>query len=184
MDADHLRDPATPVGACRARLAGAAPLAQVSDQVFAQLAFGVRVDRVVEGLAGDLHVGFIGPHGTQCPRDLLRRPQPAEHVRDHGPQRAVHVELARRPSGDAPVFAGSLRNARRIVPRRGIAPQLAAQRGRTTPQNRANLPQALALLAQRRQRHAIFGLQLPVSRRQPHTLSVGKALYFGVEAAQ
>lgn len=66
------------------------------DQLFAQLTLGEGVDRLVEGLVRDLQGGLFGLHGAQGPRDLLRRPQPAQHARDQGAQRPIGIQLAGR----------------------------------------------------------------------------------------
>ena len=123
-------------------------------------------------------------HGTQCPRDLLRRPKPAEHVRDHRPERAVGVQFVGRPGGLPTLHARALRRARSVTRGRCVTPELPAQGGRIAPQHRANLPKTLTLLPQRSQRHSLFGLQLSISFRHPYTLPVGEVLHFRLETAR
>ena len=172
MDAHHLRDLVLAIRAGRPGLAAAVALSEAGDQVLAQLALGEGVDRVVDGLVGDVHVGFVGEHGLECPRDLLRRPQPAQKMADHRPQHAFWAQLPGRPGLHLARQARPLRWRRGVAIGCAIALQFPAQRGRTAFEQGSDLSQALPLLPQRRQRHAFFGLQLSISFRHPHTLPV------------
>lgn len=153
MDADHLRNLATAVLARRARTARALALALAADERLAQLAFGVRINRVVDRLVRHMQFGVLGPHAAQRLRDLLRRPQPPQHVRHQRPQRPGRVKPRSRPRCNAALSAQTLRGARRIANGTGIAPELSAHGRRTATQNRSNRPSAASLLVQRCQRH-------------------------------
>jgi hypothetical protein len=173
MDAHHLRDLATPILPCRARLAPAPALAQAGGELFAQLPLGVRVDGVVDGLVRDMQFGLVGPHASQCVHDLLWRPQPAEHVCNQRPRGSVGVKLASRPSTCTARLAGSLGTARSVRTCCRIARQLAAEGAGAAPQGGADGSQAHALQPHRRQHHALFSLHLLESSRHLHTLPYG-----------
>jgi hypothetical protein len=78
----------------------------------------------------------------------------------------------------------ALRTSRAVhAPGTRVAGQLSAQAARASPKHLPNVAQAPALLPQRRQRHALFGLHLSKSSRHPHTLPGGKVLHFRLETA-
>ncbi len=76
VDTGHLRDLPTPVDATLARHAGAATMAQAGDELPAQLAAWVHVDRRVDRLVRDMHGWVLGPHALEDTGGLLRRPLP------------------------------------------------------------------------------------------------------------
>lgn len=96
MDADHLRDLPASILATRARSARVASLAQTGHPRLAQLALGMRIDGVVDGLVRDVSFRVIRPHPAQCPGNLARRPQPGQQMRDNAPQGAIGMRLGKR----------------------------------------------------------------------------------------
>lgn len=176
VDAHHLRDLATSILSCRARLTPAPALPQAGDQLFAQLPLGVRVDGAVDGLVRDMQFGSVGPHAAQCVRDLLWRPQPSEHVCNQRPRRSVGIKLANGPSTGAARLIGGLSSARSVLTRRRVTRQLAAEGAGAAAQGRFNGSQAHALQPHRRQRHALFSLHLLESSGHLHTLPDGQGV--------
>lgn len=126
-------------------------------------AFRVRVDRFVDRLVGHVHSGVVGPDAAQCLRDLLRRPQPTQHVRNHGPEPAARVQFEPRGRVAPPLLTRLLGGSGAVLAGLRVAPQLSPQTARAAAQHLPDLPKALALLSQRRQRHALLGLHLPQS---------------------
>lgn len=182
MNADHVRDLSTPDRARRARLGRALAMAQAGNELAPKLPSSVRVDG---GLVRDLHVGFVGPHVRQCPRDLRRRPTPAQASLDHAPQLQLWVQLGPRAGCAAVPRAGHLRIAHGIRLRRAVAQQFAAQRAGTAVQYSGDSAQAVHLLSLARQRHLLFGLQLSLFSflRHVRTPPGGKVLHFRFETA-
>lgn len=176
VDADHLGNPAAPIFARRARLAAAFALTKTRDQVLAQLPLGVRVDGGVDGLVRDVQFRFVGPHDAQCLRDLLRRPQPAQHVRDQGPHRPIGIKLRGWPGLGASCVASRSRVTANVGSTTAIARQLATERRWAAPQSRGDAPQGQPLEFHRRQRHALFGSHLLESSSHRHTLPEGQGV--------
>jgi len=114
MDADHVRDLATPIIPSGARHACAAAPAQAGDELAAKLAARLRIDGGVDGLVGHVALGLIGEHALEGTRDLLRRPLPLQQHHHHTPGNALHVELARRARGHASPLAVQLRRVRGV----------------------------------------------------------------------
>ena len=75
----------------RARPALAARPAQAPQQLPAQLASGMRVQRVVDRLVRDAGARIVGVHALECGRDLLGRPLPRQHRQ--------HLQLEQRRRG-------------------------------------------------------------------------------------
>jgi len=160
MNADHFGNLPPSVFACGAWFAPALALTQTCDEVFAQLAFGMGVDRGVDRLVRDMQFWIVGPHRAQCLRNLLWRPQPTEHMRHHRPQWPVRIELARTARPRAAGLATRLSRSRNIGTIARIAPHLPAQRTGTAPQRTPNGPQTHPLQPHRRQHNALFCLHL------------------------
>jgi hypothetical protein len=180
MNADHLRYLPSPVFASRARFTTALALTKASDQVLAQLTVGVRIDGGVDGLVRDMQFGFVGPHGAQCLRDLLRRPQPTQHVRHQRPKRSVRIKLRAWSGLDSSRLATRLSATRNVGSTTGIARQLAADRRRAATEGQSNRPWSHALQQHPGQRHALFSLHLLESSRHLRTLPGGPGVAFRI----
>ncbi len=180
MDADHLRDLAAPVVTRRARFTAALALTKTRDQVLAQLTLGVRIDGGVGGLVRDVQFGFVGPHGAQCLRDLLRRPQPTQHVRHQRPQRSVRVKLRGWSGLDSSRLATRLSTTRNEGSTTGIARQLAAERRRAATQGQSNRSWSHGLQQHPGQRHALFSRHVLESPRHLRTSPDGQGDAFRI----
>ncbi|CAM3674854.1 hypothetical protein ACAN107058_13610 [Paracidovorax anthurii] len=180
VDADHLGNLAAPVLARRARPTGTAALAQAGQQDLTQLALGMRVDGVVDRLVRDVQFGVLGPHALECPRDLLGRPIPAQHVGYQWPQRPIGIELGRRACCSASRHTGRLCRLPCVAAIVLVAPQFTAQARRAASQAPADESHAPSLLFQRLQHHPLFRLQLLESSRHLHTLPHGPGVAFQI----
>ncbi len=180
MNADHLRYLPSPVFTSRARFTAALALTKACDQVLAQLTLGVCIDGGVDGLVRDVQFGLVGPHGAQCPRDLLRRPQPTQHVRHQRPQRSARVKLRGWPALQATRLATRLGTTKSVGSTAGVALQLAADRRRAALLGQGNRPWGHALQQHPGQRHALFSLNLLESCRHLHTLPGGQDVAFQI----
>lgn len=127
VDADHLGNLGRACSAPQSAAGGCCGLGAGMPAEPAQLALGVRVDGAMGRLVRDVQFAVLGPHALECPRNLLRRPTPAQHVRYQRPQRAVGIELDRRPGRFATHRARLLRSLRGIATGLLFAPQFAAQ---------------------------------------------------------
>lgn len=96
MDADHLGNLASPVGAPAARHAGASPVAKAGDELSAQLAAGLGVDGRVDRLVGHVALGFVGEYALEGSGSLLRRPLPLQQRTHDTPLHTSYVELVER----------------------------------------------------------------------------------------
>lgn len=157
--------------------------AQAGDQLFSQLAFGVLVDRVVDRLVRDARVRLSGHLPRMYLRDLLGRPQLAQQTRHQRAQRAVRVALGLGACAAAPRLTDLRRTPRGVLAAMRIARWLSDQRAWAGTNFLHNLSECLALLPQRCQRHALFGLHLLESARHLRTLRDGKVLHFRFETA-
>lgn len=72
MDALHVLDLVAPIIAATARLAHLVVMTQTCDQFALELAAGVQVDGVVDGLVGHSFFRIVGPKDLQFERYLLR----------------------------------------------------------------------------------------------------------------
>lgn len=164
MDADHLGNLPPPILARRTRPARALALTQQRNELAAQLPTRVGIDGVVDRLVRDLPGGIVGMHAPECGGNLLGRPTPAQQRANGAPQRPIGMQLWQGAGLDAASAAKALGGTADVsFGTAGIAPQLATERAGAAPHQLTYGPQATALLVQRRQRHALFDLQLCVS---------------------
>ena len=78
MDAEHVGDLATPVYATRTRHTGTMAAAQTSDELAAQFATRLGVDRGVDCFVGHVARGVVGEYALEGTADLLWRPTPVK----------------------------------------------------------------------------------------------------------
>lgn len=100
MDALHVLDLATTVGATAVRRAHLVVMTQAGDQFAFEFATLVQVDRVVDRLMRDRFVGIVGPHGWQYVRNLLRLPERVQTLPNNLEERRIDVELGHAPRCD------------------------------------------------------------------------------------
>ena len=104
--------------------------------------------------------------------------------RRSSPQRCIGVQLGQGARIDAALAASDVGGAAHVaVAVAGIAPQLPVEDAGAAPHTLTHGPQAQTLLAQRRQRHALFGLQLSVSCSHLCNLPHVRMLHFKLEIA-
>lgn len=114
MDAEHVRDLATPVYATRTRHTGAVPSAQTSDELAAQFATRLGVDCGVDCFVGHVARGVVGEYAFEGTADLLWRPTPVKKSENTQPGKAVDIELGFW-FGSAPTGLASLLSNMRSV---------------------------------------------------------------------
>ncbi len=178
MNADNLRNLASPIVTSGERFTAALALTKTRHQVLAQLPLGVRIDRSVDGLVRDAQFGFVEPHDSRCQRDLLRRPQPTWHVGQQRPQRSVRVKLRGSSGLDSSRLTTVLCTTRNVGCTAGIARQLAAVRRRAAIQDQGDRPRGQHLQHQPSQRDALFSLHLLESSPHLHTFPGGQGVAF------
>lgn len=184
VDAEHVGDLASAVVAGVARPARVLGLAQALDEFAAQLAGRLGVDRRVDGLVADVHVGLVREHAAQCGADLLGRPLAAQARLEDEPQRLQGMQLGPGALLNAALRGLSLGSVSRVALRADIAPTLAAEGRGAAPEHLGDIAQALVLKAECGERHALFGLQLSIAwAGHSVTLPAGLVLHFRFETA-
>jgi len=122
-------------------------------------------------------------HTPQCAGNLLRRPTPQQQIAYNAPQRALGMQLCKWPRRLASRFARSLRRHEGIAVAAAVTLEFAADGAGAAPEQPRHRALTEALLVQRRQRQAIFWLQVRVSGGHLCNLPGVQALHFGVETA-
>ena len=184
MDAEHLGNLAAPVLPRTAGSTRALALAQQRNELATQLATRVGVDGVVDRLVRDVPGRIVRMHALECGCNLLWRPTPAQQGAYDRPQRTMTMQLGQGPGIAPPLDAGGLGAGAGIACGvSAVAPQLTAEGRGAAPHQLAHGPQVPALLTQRRQRHALFCLQLCVSCSHLCNLPDWWVLHFKLEVA-
>jgi hypothetical protein len=83
VDADHVGNLATAIGAAIARQARAVSMTQAGDEFTAQFAPGMGIDGGIDGFVRHLELALMRKDPLESSRYLLRRPLPAEHRTHH-----------------------------------------------------------------------------------------------------
>ena len=159
-----IRSLASPILTRRTRPAATAPLAQQGNQLRFEFASRIGIDGVVDRLVRHMLAGILGVHAPQCAGNLLGRPTPQQQLAYNAPQRPMGMQLCQRPCRLTSRFARSLRRLGGVAGAAAVAPEFAADRAGTASEQPGYRALAESLLAQRREREAIFWLQVRVSR--------------------
>jgi hypothetical protein len=96
MDADHVRDLATPVNTACARQMGAAALTQTGVELAAQLSSGQSIDGGVDHFVGHVACRRVGKARLRVAACLLGRPLPVKQGQDRAPSNTIDIELGAR----------------------------------------------------------------------------------------
>ena len=93
MNTDQVRNLATTILATAAWTPLSLPLPKASNELFFQRASGHHIERVVDGLVGDLTCRVIWIHALQCDGYLPRRPVLAQQVGHQIEERRTKAQL-------------------------------------------------------------------------------------------
>lgn len=165
VNAEHVRDLPAPILAFAARGAFVSGLTQAGYQLALELAHGLGVDAVVDGLVRHAVRVALGVDARQCQGNLLGRPAQTQAMAHHAEQHALSIELASRASQHATLAAAIMRWGAGVVSIAGVTPQLAADGCRRASKYAGNGSDAQALLVQAGKGHSVFRLELAVGSR-------------------
>ena len=185
VDADHVRDLATPIRATTAPQARAMAMTQAGDEFTAQFTPSMGIDGGIDGVRGHVELALVRKDPLERSRYLLQRPLPAEQGAHHAPAHTLRMQLAV-AAGTA--LTGDCTQLRMVgtvaLPRIGIMGHLATNGRRRSFQSTGNRPHTGAALSHRGDSDAVLRLKLLVSGRflHGHTLQE-KVLHFIFEAA-